>query len=166
MPSKVWGEFTYPFRNCSGYAVEFGKCQCYFIPNLIVGAVTYPCQKVHPCSINLLLQFDEAMLYAARCVRVCHVGREVNPLKCTRSFVVLSIDVVILVGLVNLDDVLTHVILDLRHFQGQNSITDTCASKLILVDVIWISASAKPQQNPQKHNTGKLGTFEMLYTVA
>ena len=40
MPSKVWGELTYPFNS---YTVEAWEWRYNIIPHIIVGVTTYPC---------------------------------------------------------------------------------------------------------------------------
>ena len=36
MPSKVWGEITYPFPNLNGFTVEVWECRSNFIPHFIM----------------------------------------------------------------------------------------------------------------------------------
>ena len=43
MPSKVWGEITYPFLNFNGAAIEVCEWISNFIPHFIMDVITYPC---------------------------------------------------------------------------------------------------------------------------
>ena len=43
MPSKVWGEITYPYLYFNGSATEVWECVSNFIFNFIMGVITYPC---------------------------------------------------------------------------------------------------------------------------
>ena len=40
MPTKVWGEITYPFPNFNGATVEVWKWICIFIPHFIMDMIT------------------------------------------------------------------------------------------------------------------------------
>ena len=43
MPNKVWDEFTYPFPNFDGAAVEFWEWMINFIPHIVMDVIIYPC---------------------------------------------------------------------------------------------------------------------------
>ena len=44
LPSKVWNEIAHPFPNLSGTTIEVWERISNFIPQFIVGVITYPCQ--------------------------------------------------------------------------------------------------------------------------
>ena len=43
MPSKVWGEITYPFPNFNGAAVEVWEWMSNFILLFLMDVITHPC---------------------------------------------------------------------------------------------------------------------------
>ena len=52
MPSTVWGEITYPFRNFNGWTVEVWEWRNNFITHFMIDVITYPYRElklIHVC---------------------------------------------------------------------------------------------------------------------
>ena len=58
MPSKAWGEITYPFPNINGSNVEVEKLRSKFVPNLIFCVATYLCWDLCVNGLTCLTSID------------------------------------------------------------------------------------------------------------
>ena len=65
MPSKVWGEITYPFSNFNGCTVAVWKGISYCIPHFIKDVIAYPC-------LVKLASDVQGMIYIHQSAIGCH----------------------------------------------------------------------------------------------